>query len=395
MRILYHHRTLADGAEGIHIAEMVAAFRSLGHDVHVRSLAGPENSPPREGLVTQLKGKLPPAAFEAASMVSNVADYLEVHRAIRTLRPDFLYKRHARFDVGALTAARHAGIPTVLEVNCLFTGADYQQFEPMTFNRLAARCECRALRQASVVVAVSTPLAREIARLVQVEAVVIPNGADPQRFDPAVVDRTRVRARYGLREALTVGWAGVMRDWHGLELLLDVISRIPDVRLLLVGDGPARARVEGHAAALGIRHRLTITGRVPQEQMPEHLAAMDVAVVASDRTRVASPMKLLEYMAMERAVVAPRLENIAELITEGRDGLLFAPENSDSLTGVLQRLAADPRLRSTLGRQARRTVVDVRNWRSNAAGVLALVGERRCARSGVADAAPEHHEPIE
>ena len=394
MRILYHHRTLADGAEGIHIAEMVSAFRSLGHEVHVLSLAGAEAAPAREGLVRHLKGTLPSAAFEIASMVSNVPDYLKVGRAIRALRPDFLYKRHARLDVGALIAARHAGVPTVLEVNCLFTGADYHQFEPMTFDRLAARYERRALRQASVVVAVSTPLAREIARLAQVEAVVIPNGADPQRFDPAVVDRSCVRARYELGEALTVGWAGVMREWHGLELLLDVIVRLPEVRLLLVGDGPARAGVERHAAALGIQDRVTITGRVPQEQMPEHLAAMDIGVVASDRTSVASPMKLLEYMAMGLAVVAPRLENIAELITDGRDGLLFAPENSDSLASVLRRLTTDDRLRSALGGQARHTVVELRNWRGNAARVLTLAAQSLSTRSGVAHAAHEHHEPI-
>ena len=107
--------------------------------------------------------------------------------------------------------------------------------------------------------------------------------------------------------------------------------------------------------------------------MPDHLAAMDIAVVASERTRVASPMKLLEYMAMERAVVAPRLENIAELITDGRDGLLFAAERSDSLASVLRQLAADERLRSALGHEARRTVQDGRNWRSNAERVLALI----------------------
>ena len=224
MRILYHHRTLADGAEGIHIAEMVSAFRSLGHEVHVRSLAGAEGSPAREKLVNRLKGMLPSAAYEIAAIASNVPDSLDVRREIQAIRPDFLYKRHARLDVGALNAARKAGIPTVLEVNCLFTGAQYQQFEPVALERLAARFERRALTQADVVLAVSTPLARDIERIAQIKAAVVPNGADPQRFDPAVADRARIRARYGLGQALTVGWAGVMRDWHGLELLLDAVA---------------------------------------------------------------------------------------------------------------------------------------------------------------------------
>jgi glycosyltransferase involved in cell wall biosynthesis len=113
--------------------------------------------------------------------------------------------------------------------------------------------------------------------------------------------------------------------------------------------------------------------------MPGYLAAMDVAIVASDRTGVASPMKLLEYMSMERAVVAPRMENIEDLVTDGRNGLLFAPNDPADLGKVLGRLAADEALRRSLGREARRTVLDGRNWRSNAGRVLELVAPHLAA----------------
>lgn len=376
MRILYHHRTLADGAEGIHIAEMVKAFRTLGHDVHVCGLAGAEGSPARHGLVDGLKRTLPSAAFEIASVSSNVLDYVAVRRAIRATGADFLYKRHARLDVGALSAAQHAGIPTVLEVNCLFAGHNYEQFEPIVLDGLAARLERHALTLADVVIAVSTPLAQDVACLAGVDAAVLPNGADPKRFDFGTADPVRIRSHLGLCGAVTVGWAGVMRDWHGIELLLDAVSRVPDLRLLIVGGGPARAAVERHANAVGVADRMVITGRIPQEQMPDYLAAMDIAVVASDRTRVASPMKLLEYMAMERAVVAPRLANIKDLVTDGRDGLLFSPEDADDLAETLRRLAQNEPLRTTLGREARRTVQERHNWHRNAKRVLALVKSR-------------------
>lgn len=376
MRILYHHRTLADGAEGIHIAEMVAAFRHLGHEVHVRGLAGGEGGATRQGLVRRLRSVAPDAVFELASVGGNVVDYIAVRRAIGAIRPDFLYKRHARYDVGALYAALHAGIPAVLEVNCLFTGRQYHQFEPLALDALAARLERRALTLSSVVLAVSTPLSREIDAAAPVQSVVLPNGVDPQRFDPARAKPDDVRFRHHLGTALTIGWAGVVREWHGLELLLEALVSVPDAHLLLVGDGPARPAFERRASALGLASRVVVTGRIPHAQMSDHLAAMDIAVVANDGTGVASPMKLLEYMAMGLAVVAPSLDNIRDLVTDDTNGLLFTPGDSGSLAAVLRRLSGDESLRQRLGRSARLTVEQERNWRLNAERVIMLVSGR-------------------
>jgi glycosyltransferase involved in cell wall biosynthesis len=371
MTILYHHRTLGDGAEGIHIAEMVSAFRALGHDVHVRGL-GASPASASGSLAHRVKRHLPAAVFELAATTSNLVEYFDVRHTIRQLQPAFLYKRHARLDVGAIHAAKHAGVPVVLEINCLFTAEQYRRFEPMVLGRVAARLERTAIELADVVLAVSTPLAREIERIAGRRVVVLPNGADPHKFDPARGDGSSIRARYNLGPHVTVGWVGVMRDWHGLELLLDAVSMVDGVRLLLVGDGPARASIERIAALKGMADRLIFAGRVSQEEMPHYLAAMDVAVVASDGTGVASPMKLLEYMAMERAVVAPRLENIQDIVTDNRDGLLFTPGDVNDLSAVLRKLADAAPLRAALGSEARRTIERRRNWRANAECVLAL-----------------------
>jgi glycosyltransferase involved in cell wall biosynthesis len=384
MRILYHHRTLADGAEGIHINEMVKAFRSLGHEVHVQAFAGPNGSA-TQGLARRLKAGLPTVAFELASVGSNAAEYLNVRRRIRTIRPDFLYKRHARFDLGALRAARDAGIPTVLEVNCLFTGSQYHHFERITLARVAARLERSALRLSDIVLAVSTPLAHQVAAVGNVQPVVVPNGVDPKRFNPSRAMPERLRTRYGLGSAVTIGWAGVIREWHGLELLVDAVAPMPDVRLLIVGDGPSRRSVEQRVSALGLTDRTVITGRVPHDEMPDHIAVMDIAVVASDGTGVASPMKLVEYMAMARPVVAPRLDNMRDLITDNVNGLLFTPGDPADLRRMLRSLDADKGLRNRLAEQARRRTEQYCNWQANAERVLGLVANLRDVPNGQAE----------
>ena len=370
MRILYHHRTLADGAEGIHIAAMVDAFRQLGHEVLVDGVLPNTADSPKRRWVERVRAASPRAVFELASVLYNAKDYLGVRRSIRQFRPDLLYKRHSRFDVAALAAARRANVPSVLEVNALFTGDRYHSFEPLALPAAARLLERNALRMATLVVAVSTPLANQGRGLAGVDVKVLPNGVDPVRFDPRRAERDRVRDRYGFGGATVIGWAGILRDWHGLERLLQALATLPDARLFVVGDGPARATLEAEARRLGVDSRVVISGRVPHAEMPDHIAAMDIAVVADEKTGVASPMKLLEYMAMGVAVVAPRIENIGDLVQDGVDALLFEPGNTADMSARLARLAADPSLRRTLGEAARKKIEHQRNWCAVAREVL-------------------------
>jgi len=370
VRILYHHRTLGDGAEGIHIASMVQAFRDLGHEVQITGLVPSRHGDHRRDVVEHLRSALPRVAFEAASVAYNVPEYVQVRSAMKRFRPDLLYKRHAKFDLAALRAAHCLNIPSVLEVDVLFSGTRYRLFEPIAMYRTARALERRALLAATVVVAVSTPLARQARELANVDVVVLPNGVDPVRFDPHRVDGASVRARYGVRGALVVGWAGVLREWHGLERLLHACAELPGVMLLIVGDGPARPALERTISMLGLQQRVVITGRVAHEDMPAHLAAMDIAVVPDEKTGIASPMKLLEYMSMGIAVVAPRAENIREVVEDEVDGLLFEPGDTRDLTVRLQRLTEDPALRAALGKSARWKIERHRSWQSVADAVL-------------------------
>ena len=374
MRIFYHHRTLGDGAEGIHISAIVEAFRSLGHEVLVQGLAPPRERPTTVGLVQRVRQLLPAWIAELTAVALNLFELVAARRVIRRFRPDVIYKRHARYDIATLAIARRAGIPTVLEVNCVFSQGAYHEFEPHTFEALARWFERRALQLATTVVAVSTPLARQIEALANRPAHVLPNGVDLERFDPSRADPARVQQRHGLADRPTIGWVGILREWHGLELLVDAVAAVPEAQLLLVGDGPSKPAILERAAALNLTERVIITGRVDHDDVPDYVAAFDVAVVADERTGVASPMKLIEYMALGRLVAAPRLDNIRDLIDEEQDGLLFTQGSVAELTMVLRRAVDDPELRARLGRRARRKVEEERNWRAIARQALALSG---------------------
>src|SRR5512146_2209776 len=119
MRILYHHRTLGDGAEGIHVREMVRAFRELGHEVQVIGPSGghtPQTSRKLRALEA-LKAALPAAAYEMAEMAYSAYAFTRASGAIRTFRPHFIYDRYITFNAGVVLAGRASGVPVLLEVN--------------------------------------------------------------------------------------------------------------------------------------------------------------------------------------------------------------------------------------------------------------------------------------
>src|SRR5690606_13714515 len=126
--------------------------------------------------------------------------------------------------------------------------------------------------------------------------------------------------------AVTVGFVGTLKPWHGVSLLLEAFARLAadfaGVRLLIVGDGPERAALDQQAAALGIASLTEFTGAVDPELIPALLAEMDVAVAPYPRLDdfYFSPLKVLEYMAAGRAVVASRIGMIPEWIEHAGTG---------------------------------------------------------------------------
>ncbi|WP_291987311.1 glycosyltransferase family 4 protein [Luteitalea sp.] len=368
MRILYHHRTLGDGAEGIHIAAMVDAFRTLGHEVRVVGPAATADA--RAGRAARLKAWLPGAAFEVATLAYNLPEHRELRRLIADWHPDLLYKRHARYDVAALRAARAAGVPSILEVNAVYSARPYCDFEPQSLHSLAARVERAAFRTANRVIAVSSPMAAQVEALSGRPADVVPNGVDPVMFDPERV--LPKRGPWSEGDGLLLGWTGVLREWHGLELLLEAAAA-SGARVLLVGDGPARGAVEARVQALGLAERVFITGRVPRDEIAGYVAAFDVGVVADERTGVASPMKLVEYMAMAKAVIAPDMPNIRDIVIHGETGLLFAPGVPSELTAAMVGLE-DPVERGRLGASARAEIQRARTWLRVADSILPRLG---------------------
>jgi glycosyltransferase involved in cell wall biosynthesis len=142
----------------------------------------------------------------------------------------------------------------------------------------------------------------------------------------------------------------------------------------VVGDGPVRAALERQVRSLGLAERVRFTGVAARETLPDLISAMDIAL-QPQVTPYASPLKLFEYMALGRTIVAPASGNILEVLEDDTDALLFPPGDTGALAAAIEKLAADAALRDRLGAAAARKIA-MRNltWMGNAARVASIVG---------------------
>ncbi len=152
-------------------------------------------------------------------------------------------------------------------------------------------------------------------------------------------------------------------------------QRVRDTRLLLVGDGPARAAMRADLAARGLAEGVVQwTGAVGPLEVPGFLTSVDVAVAPypAGCGFYFSPLKVYEYMAAARAVVASRVGQMETVIRHDVNGLLCPPGDAAALAAALERLRGAPAVRARLGRAARTTVLRKHTWDAVAARVLEL-----------------------
>ncbi len=378
MKILYHHRTLGDGAEGIHVAEIIKALRKLGHEVRVVSLIGEttnlDSSAKRRW--SWIKRFMPGVLFELGELVYNLPGYIKLSRAVKEFRPDLIYDRYISYNYSAVAVGRRYGVPVFLEVNSPYSFQKQTFDERLYLVRLSRFFEKKICRDATRVIVVSTPLKKYLGSIgvPEEDIVVMPNGVDPDWFQPQMKGLD-VRKAMGLEDRLIIGFTGILRPWHGLDMLIEAFERVSseneNLHLLIVGDGPIRSELERIVENKKLSDRVTVTGRLRHDLVRSYLAAMDIAV-SPLATFYASPMKILEYMGMGKAILAPDMENIRDILNHRENAVLFRPEDSADLADGLRLLLKDPALRLRIGAEARRKVQNERTWLGNAKAVIEL-----------------------
>jgi PEP-CTERM/exosortase A-associated glycosyltransferase len=319
-----------------------------------------------------------------------LCDYLQefadrlVHVACKHEPEIFHAHSNALVGLVANRAARALGIPSIYEIRGLWevTRASRQPgFAGTEYYELLHEMEVTAAQEADAVICITQALADEMVRcgVDRDKISIVPNGVDVERFRPRPRDRALER-ELGLTGKRVIGYVGSVVDYEGLDDLLRATRILidrgrDDVAVLIVGDGASLDGLRTDVRDLGLDAVVTFTGRVPHSDVERYYSLIDIAPFPRKSlpvTEMVSPLKPFEAMAMDKIIVASDVAALAEIITDGVNGFLFAKDDPEALAAALERAlgALEPGARSGLSPRA--WVSEHRSWSEMAARLEAV-----------------------
>jgi PEP-CTERM/exosortase A-associated glycosyltransferase len=249
--------------------------------------------------------------------------------------------------------------------------------------RLTRGLETYALGHVDAVTTICEGLRGDIlARGIAPEKItVIPNAVNIENFSVGNPGDPLLAQSLGLEGKLLLGFIGSFYAYEGLSLLLralpEMLSRNPDVRVLLVGGGPEESELKNLSVQLGVEDKVVFVGRVPHEQVQRYYNLIDVLVYPRLRMRLTdlvTPLKPLEAMAQGRLVVASDVGGHQELIQDNKTGVLFRADDAGALASKVLGLLAQPERWPVLRHAARSFVETQRNWPGSVARYRSVYG---------------------
>jgi glycosyltransferase involved in cell wall biosynthesis len=400
MRILYlaDIRFPLERANGIQSMATCHALASRGHEVTL--VVRPDShTPPRDPFAFYGLPRIPQLHIEIAPLTgpptARRVGYLTftIGRAAGGARQDLIFTRDLGLASLLLRLPAALRAPVVYEAHTIAADAAAALPELLTgaptaprskLDRLARR-DARVWRAADGYVTITAGLAQELARRFgpRPRMAVVPDGVGAtdltedgpatDRTDPGQAtdhtdntDQRQATDDAGRAAAFTIGYAGHLYPWKGVDLVIEAVAALPDTRALVVGGHekePDLARVKAFATQLDCGSRVTFTGLIPPAAVAARLRECDVLTLPNPASAISSaftsPLKLFEYMASGRPIVASDLPSIREVLRHEDNALLVQPGNPQALVAAIVRIKDDADLGRRLADQAR---LDVRQF---------------------------------
>ena len=392
MNILFHHRTRGRGAEGVHIRGVVKGLRQLNHHVDILSLPGAEpeaeevttseekveQAPTKKSkfsILSELTKHVPEFVFELFELAFNLIAVMRLRKTIKEKNITLIYERYSLFMFASVWWAKRHNLPIVLEIN---DSCQVQRVRSLTFKKLAEKIEAWIFKNATGLVFISTRF-KEVAEQAYgdiANSVVSPNAADLDKF---IIDETSglaLRSKLGIENKVVLGYVGAFVHWHGIDWFVDLacqkLKETPELVLLLVGDGVAFEGIKKRVIEAGVESQVILPGKVPHHEVSSFLSAMDLGILP-DSNDYGSPMKLFEFMAMGKGMIAPDFSPIAEVVQDNATSWLFPASNKQACIDKVFEIVNDREAHQEVGKNARTYIENERQWKHNAEQLLSLV----------------------
>ncbi len=404
------------GGSVAHTRGVIGGILANGYDVDVAWSSRQPALPRGKAIETY---QVPsPEHFVIPGEVNHYAQnsmFVNFIRGLNQERYGFIYQRISLGNFAGVLLSRLRGLPLILEYNGSEVWLSRNWGRLLVFEKLAERVERVCLKHAHMIVTVSETLREElITRGVEENRIVShPNGVDTTDYDPNLFSPHRIKAireRYGFPpEGVIATFVGTFGQWHGAEILAGALKHMSEddpewltrsgLHVAFVGDGTKKKVVEEILSPPGLRPYYTLTGLVSRDETPALMAASDILVSPHvpnpDRSPFfGSPIKLFEYLASGRAVIAsdlaqirdvldgcPRvnnLENLGKQADGTQCGVLVPPNDEVALATALRFLTEEAEWRTLAGQNARKLAVNRYTWDHHVSAFLshmeAIVG---------------------
>ena len=319
-------------------------------------------------------------------------------QALNTEKLAYIYERLCLGNYAGALLSQQLGVPYLVE----YTGSEIsmkRSFEGRGYDyeKIYLKAEEAAFQQATLISVVSEHVKTDlVARGIDPAKILVnPNGVDLESYAPLPADRKRaLRRDLGFEDSQTViGFTGTFGGWHGVDILAaalpEICRRLPDARLLLIGDGNYKHLVDEAVKKHRLSKQVMMTGRVPQRKGARLLAACDLFVSPHNSHMVdsrffGSPTKIFEYMSIGGGIVASKLEQIGQVLSpalrpadlekpdlrvSNQRSVLLTPGDVDEFTDAVTCVARRPEVYRALGENARRAIADYYSWDQHVANL--------------------------
>ncbi len=301
---------------------------------------------------------------------------------------DVLHERFNLCSIGGALAGNRLGKPLILEVNADLIAQRQMKGKPeqglrLHYGKWATRYSFEA---ATKIICISEGLKTHLQdswRVPEKKLTVLPCAADIQAFQKPHDDAATRRA-FALKDEPVVMWVGGFFDWHDLPLLLNsfelVLRQEPSAQLVLVGDGDRKAWVEQTIAKKNMVDQVILTGSVAHQRVPALLSMSDIVVspavsVSASQGGTGSPLKLFEYMAAGKAIVATDIPNAAAVLHNDETALLVKAGDSLAFSKAIVALLRQPELRNRLANNAKIKAEKEHSWERYTQDLLQIYEE--------------------
>lgn len=372
-------QTMAEGQAGhTHVVEVVNGLRSFGMSVRLLHNTYRKQRPSIAARLIAF------AWLNLRCACTIAADRLRRRRLVVYIRHHFLL-----FPVSFVCTVLR--VPSVAEVCGPLSDAldAWPWIRP--FGKMLQLISIMQCNLAARVVAVSDRMKEFVVEQYRVRpqrVAVIPNGANVQKFRP--LDKARCRTELDLNpDDYYVCFVGALASWQGVDVLVEsakiLVSQLRTVTVLVVGDGAMKPELVGRANELGVADRVRFVGTVSYDKVPTYIGASDLCVAPFGTSKPASPLKVYEYLACERAVVTSGIAEATDLVAENECGLVFPAGDAEELAKAITRLLGDPDLCRRMGERGRKLVCEHYSWRATARKVMDVILQVASRRIAGAD----------